>query len=111
MRIIRFPDDNDFRPDLPIQLELGDHARQHEDRVPSGGKESTGSPSVPVADVAERWLTTWNASQIFEITRDRQKQEIDTAVEHPLLDRRSPAGVIKHRLILPGDSGVHPWLV
>jgi hypothetical protein len=91
--------DDDLTGPGAAQVEGDEHARQHEQRLPSGGDERTGDPAVRVRDLPERRQITLEACQVLEVGRRRQEERIDPrsfeALEHALAAERQLGGEVR----------------
>ena len=72
--------DDRARRRLPVQVEVDDHPRQHEERFASGREERAGDPAVRVGDVAEARQVALEAGQVLEVGGRRHEDRVEAVL-------------------------------
>src|SRR5262245_20519348 len=77
-------------------MEIGQHARDAQDRGPAGRDPGAAQPFAWVHGVAEVLLLARDSSQVMQVGRALEKQQIDRLLGHLLLDGAQPRVVVWH---------------
>ena len=75
-----FVDDDGSGWRLPVQMEVDDHPRQHEERLAAGSEEGAGDPAVRIGEVTEARQVALEPGQVLEIGGGRQEERLEAAL-------------------------------
>ena len=75
-----FVHDDRFGRRLPVQVEVDDHTRQHEEGLAAGRQKRAGDPAVRIGKVAEARRVALEPGQVLEVGGRRQEERIQAVV-------------------------------